>query len=859
MMAFIASLALSDTPVPHNSGIEIWRGGESSDPERRIVVIKAPDTVQREKPGILSSGEQSEHATMRQGTQFPTRRESLSEEEAGEKNLTQRQSGIGIRKAAVYDFRQKPVHPQAVDHTGKTATESFEARAKRYPRTAVVYDFPQARGEKLVKRRSPSPDVQSREHYLSVGRQLLADADELANSGDFHRAVHLVRDAQSLPVDWSPEEFSPDTFLEELKRRYAEATATDRLHNRQAFRGSESSPRVQPEDSGHVVPGNDQSRFGSWTGLDDDEAILQTASQEAESFPEKSRQESAVSVSPANHQFAEEQGAAEQEPQRLRIDEPTVPLQASHRVPPSEPDRSDAWSDDAGESERVSPRSAPRIPPIHRTAGGSAEIWYGGQPTTSSNVNDVASADSQSGNEATTDSELSASPQPEPFDQQMRIAESQLAAGRSAEIWYGDQPTSDSYVNEVAGADSQIRKHEPTTQSELPTSPQPEAFGQQLNIPESRVAASDETEFVSGRDPSADVAGNEITVPISESDHDWSLSESRLSQDRSPLGEENVSQARQATPNAKTFPVASRSNERSPDELHAAPLVVDGRRGLDATQRFSELLAEASQFVVPSDESGGIRREAINEFGSQVRQPAETVEVPAVEVLAEQTHPVAAHDSAHIRLQGVTVSAAQIPGQGATTSSPVGVVERTLTRKIAVPRGESIFRTADGPSPGTTIFTTVVVNLITVFAALVVGLFVLVLALFLILKGKAKGAGINLRVEFVGDQPLANFVLGSPTGVPLAYQAAPGGVAPVGTAYAAAESTPVSNAAAARNTKGNPTADILPFEPPILSLDEQRRKHEEEERAREQAILTQIVEENIELREQLAKAESSGG
>ena len=872
MMAFVASLALSDTPAPQSGGIEIWRGRESSDPERQIV--DARDTGRRQEPGIRSSGGRNVSTTLRQESEFPARRESPGEAGAGETDLTRQRSKNGIRKAAVYDFRQKPAGQSAVDGTRKSATNSTTAKAKRYPQTAVVYEFPRTRRTNSAEQRSPLPNLQAREHDLSVARQMLAEADDLANSGDFHGAVHLVRRAQSLPVDWSAEKFSPNMVLADLKRRYAETSVEGEPQNRRTSRETESSPRSQPEDSGLVVPRNNENRFGLWTGMEEDEAKLQPASHEAESFPARSRQDLANSVSPANRQLVEEQRPTEQEPQRLRIDGPVLPLQAGSTIPPLEVDR-------------------------------SAEIWYGDQPTTNSYRDEVAGADSQSKIETTTNSEHPVSRQAAAFDQQMRTAESQLVDTGEAEIWYGGEPTN-SYRNAVAGADSQSRI-ETATDSELPVSRQPAAFDQESYIPESRLATNDEAKFLPSEDHVAEATENKTTGPTSESVHEDSLSESRFSRDRSSLIEEDLSQARQLAPNAQKLPVASRSDEVSSDDLRAAPLVVEGRQGLDATRQFSELVAGASKYAVPSGEPGGFRREECNEFGDTLRYPAKTFDGPAVVVLSEQTHPVqlspieemwepmspghsalterrnesidmtdevsgyggtdeaalepqpiAADHLSRIHSLDATVSAGQRLNRAATTSLPIGVVERKLTRKIAVPPGESISRTADVPSPGTSIFTTVVVNLITVFAALVVGLFVLVLALFLILKGKAKGAGINLRVEFVGDQPLANFVVGSPTGVPLAYQAAPGGVTPVGTADPATESEPVSNRTRAGYTNPDPTADILPFEPPILSLDEQRREKEEEERNREKAILTQIVEENIELREQLAKTESSG-
>ena len=154
------------------------------------------------------------------------------------------------------------------------------------------------------------------------------------------------------------------------------------------------------------------------------------------------------------------------------------------------------------------------------------------------------------------------------------------------------------------------------------------------------------------------------------------------------------------------------------------------------------------------------------------------------------------------------------------------------------------------PSRGETLFTNVLINLITIFAALVFGLFALLSAGMLVLKNKLKGGGLNLRVELVTNQPLANFSVTS-------------GAVPVAGTYVAAPAAATQAApASAVSRQGDQSEDaddfnpvILDFGPPILSIAQQREAEEQEMRLKEQAILAQILENNVELREQLQEME----
>jgi hypothetical protein len=153
------------------------------------------------------------------------------------------------------------------------------------------------------------------------------------------------------------------------------------------------------------------------------------------------------------------------------------------------------------------------------------------------------------------------------------------------------------------------------------------------------------------------------------------------------------------------------------------------------------------------------------------------------------------------------------------------------------------------PSRGETLFTNVLINLITIFAALVFGLFALLSAAMLVLKNKLKGGGLNLRVELVTNRPLATLSVTSGPAPAATYVAAP----PAGPVHA--EQT----AAVSPHDGLDDTDDFDPialaFDPPILSLAEQRAAEEQEMQLKEQAILTQILEQNIELRERLQEME----
>jgi hypothetical protein len=158
----------------------------------------------------------------------------------------------------------------------------------------------------------------------------------------------------------------------------------------------------------------------------------------------------------------------------------------------------------------------------------------------------------------------------------------------------------------------------------------------------------------------------------------------------------------------------------------------------------------------------------------------------------------------------------------------------------------------EAPSRGETLFTNVLINLITIFAALVFGLFALLSAVMLVFRGKLKGAGLNFRVELVANRPLAQLtVTANPT------VTAPGGYAPAATAATAYGRAARTDAAMDESDDDVEVIDpaSIAFDPPIFSLAQQREEEEREMRQREQAILTQILEQNVELREQLQEME----